>query len=103
MSFAARQIKNMEVQKKMNNLNNQQTIEFKDYYLNEFNLWDGENFITFNIVYLDIGQNTVTVAITDTGKIVLLDYELYEDSDGNLYFEYGSQYTKIYLKDFEEI
>ncbi len=87
----------------MNSLNNQQPIEFKDYYLNEFNLFDGENFIIFNIVYLDIVRNTVTVATTDTGKIVLSDYELYEDSDGNLYFEYGSQYAKIYLKDFEEV
>lgn len=87
----------------MNNLNKQQTIEFKDYYLNEFNIWDGENFITFNLVYLDIGRNTATVAITDTGKIILSDYELYEDRDGNQYFEYGYQYTKIYLKDFEEV
>ena len=87
----------------MNNLNNQQPIEFKDYYLNEFNLFDGENFITFNLVYVDIVRNTVAVAITDTGKIVISDYELCEDSDGNLYFEYGSQYTKIYLKGFEEV
>lgn len=87
----------------MNNQNNQQRIQFKDYYLNEFNLFDGENFITFTLVYLDIARNTVTVAITDTGKIVLSDYDLYEDSEGNLYFEYGSQYTKIYIKDFEEV
>lgn len=87
----------------MNNLNNQQTIEFKEYYLNEFNLFDGENFITFNLVYLDTEKHYVAVAITDMGKITLSDYELYEDSDGKLYFEYGSQYTKIYIKDFEEV
>lgn len=87
----------------MNNLNIQRSFEFKEYHLNEFNLFDGENFITFNLVYEDIVRNTVTVAITDTGKIVLSDYDLYEDNDGNLYFEYGSQYTKIYLKDFEEV
>ena len=87
----------------MNNLNKQQTIEFKDYYLNEFNIWDGENFITFNLVYLDIGRNTATVAITDTGKIILSNYEFFAGRDGNQYFEYGYQYTKIYLKDFEEV
>lgn len=81
----------------------QQPNEFKDYYLNEFIHFDGENFITFNLVYLDLERNTVTVAITDTGKIVLSEYELLEDCNNNLYFEYGSQYTKIYLKDFEEV
>ena len=77
--------------------------EFKDYYLNEFTYFNGENFITFNLVYLDTERHYVTVAITDTGKIVLSDYELLEDCNGALYFEYGSQYTKIYLKDFEEV
>lgn len=77
--------------------------EFKDYYLHEFIRFDGENFITFNLVHLDLMRNTVTVAITDTGKITLSDYELLLDSNGNLYFDYGSQYTKIYLKDFEEV
>ncbi len=87
----------------MNNLNKQQPIEFTDYYLNEFDLFDGEYFITFNLVYVDIERNTAIVAITDTGRIVLSDYDLYEDCNGNLYFEYGNQYTKIYIKDFEEI
>jgi len=87
----------------MNNANYQISNEFKDYYLNEFNLWNGENFITFNIVYLDLERNTVTVAVTDTGKIILSEYDLLPDSNDNLYFEYGSRYTKIYLKDFEEV
>ena len=62
----------------MNNLTNQQPIEFKDYYLNEYALWNGENFITFDLVYVDVEHNTVIVATTDTGKIVLMDYELYK-------------------------
>jgi len=87
----------------MNNANYQISNEFKDYYLNEFNLWDGENFITFNIVYLDLERNTATVAVTDMGKIILSEYDLLPDSNDNLYFEYGSLYTKVYLKDFEEV
>ena len=87
----------------MNNANYQMSNEFKDYYLNEFNLWNGENFITFNIVYLDLERNTVTVAVTDTGKIILSEYDLLTDSNGNLYFGCGSLYTKIYLNDFEEV
>jgi len=73
------------------------------YYLQEYALWDGENFITFNIVYLDAERNVLTVAVTDTGKIILSEYDLLSDSNGKLYFEYGAQYTKIYLNDFEEV
>ena len=79
-----------------------QTNEFKEC-LQEFELFDGENFITFNLVYLDLERNTITVAITNTGKIILSVYDLLQDSDGNLYFEYGSHYTKIFLNDFEEV
>lgn len=81
----------------------QQTNEFEDYYLKEFIHFDGVNFITFNLVYLDLSHKYATVAITDAGKIVLSEYELLEDCNSNLYFEYSSQYTKIYLKDFKEV
>jgi len=75
----------------------------QNYYLREYALWNGENFITFNIVYLDTERNVITVAVTDTGKIVLSEYDVLSDLNGKLYFEYGAQYTKIYLNDFEEI
>jgi len=78
-------------------------MQNQELYLQEYALWNGETFITFNIVFVDIERNTITVAITDTGKIILSDYDLLPDSNGNLYFEYGSLYEKIYLKDFEEV
>lgn len=87
----------------MNYLSYQPKYHFEDYYLQEYALWNGETFITFNIVYLDIERNRITVAISDMGKIILTDYELYQDCNGDYYFEYGYTYTKIYINEFEEI
>ena len=35
--------------------------EFRAYYLSEFELYDGEAFITFNIVGIDLDRNEVQV------------------------------------------
>ena len=35
--------------------------EFRKYYLSEFELYDGEAFITFNIVGIDLDRNEVQV------------------------------------------
>lgn len=43
--------------------------EFRAYYLSEFELYDGEAFITFNIVGIDLDRNEVQVAVTDRGRI----------------------------------
>ena len=44
----------------------------------------------------------VTVAITNRGKISVVDYPLYENSLG-LYFEYGPMFEKVYLTEFDEV
>ena len=49
--------------------------EFRAYYLSEFELYDGEAFITFNIVGIDLGRNEVQVAVTDRGKISVITYD----------------------------
>ncbi len=87
----------------MNDLSHQPEYRFEDYYLQEYSLWNGENFVTFNIVYLDMEQNKITVAISDMGKIVLTDYDLFQDCNGEFYFEYDYTCTNIYIDDFEEI
>ncbi len=87
----------------MNNLSYQPEYRFEDYYLQEYSLWNGETFITFNIVYLDMEQNKITIAISDMGKIILTDYDLFQDCNDEFYFEYGHNYTKIYINAFEEI
>lgn len=76
--------------------------EFKRYYLAEFEFFDGDEFITFTIVGIDVAKNEITVAVTDRGKISVIIYELMEDEDDNLYFEYGVMFKKIYIDDFTE-
>ncbi len=46
-----------------------QIPEFKKYYLSEFELYDGEEFITFNIVGIDAAKNEIQIAVTNRGKI----------------------------------
>jgi len=71
------------------------------FYLHEFQYYDGECFVTFNIVHLNELKNEIEVAITRQGKIVLTTYPLFRDEKG-LYFEYGCDYTKIAIADFKE-
>ena len=77
------------------------SMEFKKYYLSEFQLHDGEVFITFNIVAIDTSKNEITVAISNRGRISVTTYDLLTDSNGFLYFEYGVDYEKINIDDFE--
>lgn len=72
------------------------------FYLKEFQYYDGESFVTFNIYDLNEGKQTITVAITNQGKISLVEYDLLQDEEG-LYFEYGVNYTRINVDDFEEV
>ena len=77
--------------------------EFKRYYLSEFEIFDGEEFITFNIVGIDTARKQAQIAVTDRGKISVITYDLMQDKDGNLYFEYGCTYQKMWLDDFMEV
>lgn len=77
--------------------------EFKQYYLSEFEFFDGDEFITFNIVGINVTKNTIALAVSDRGKLSIIDFELMSDKDANLYFEYGCTFKKIYLDDFTEV
>ena len=79
----------------------EKSMEFKKYYLSEFQLHDGEVFIAFNIVSIDTNKNEITVAISNRGRISVTTYDLLTDSNGFLYFEYGIDYEKINIDDFE--
>ncbi len=74
----------------------------KKYYLSEFQLYDGEEFITFNIVDLSTERNEITVAVTNRGKISVITYDLKRDGD-RFYFEYGIMCDSINVDDFEEV
>lgn len=76
--------------------------EFRKYYLSEFELYDGEEFITFNIVGIDAAKNEIQIAVTDRGRISVITYDLLTDKDGRLYFEYGVMFERVHLDDFEE-
>lgn len=71
-------------------------------YLAEYQIFDGEAYITFNIVYLNSKKREIQVAVTNRGKISVITYDLY-DIGNDFYFEYGCDYTKVYIKDFKEI
>ena len=88
----------MKKQKKI-----EKSMEFKKYYLSEFQLYDGEAFITFNIVAINTDKNEVTVAISNRGRISVTTYDLLTDSNGSFYFEYGINYEKINVNDFEGV
>ena len=45
----------------------------------EYKHFDGEDFITFNIISLDFDKNEITVAITNRGKITVSSYEILKD------------------------
>ena len=77
-----------------------QVSQNRRYYLSEFTLYDGDHFITFNIVDIDTDGNMITVAVTDEGRISVRSFDLISDGDG-LYFEYGVNYEKIAVDDFE--
>ncbi len=64
----------------------------------EYQHFDGETYITFNIVFAT--DNEIQIAVTNRGKISVLTYDLYEDENGE-YFEYGCDYDRIYIEYFE--
>ena len=79
------------------------TEEARSYYLKEFSLFDGENDIIFNILDVNTEKMVITVAVTKMGKIFVTEYDLKLDKENNLYFQYGVEFTKINVEDFETI
>ena len=72
------------------------------FYMHEFQYYDGECFVTFNIVDLNELKGEIQVAITRQGKISVVTYPLLSDEKG-YYFEYGCEYKKLSVNDFEEV
>jgi len=75
----------------------------RKYYLREFQYFDGECDITFNIVNINFDKKTINVAVTNRGKISVIEYDLIQDSNGDFYFTYGCMFDKICVNDFETI
>lgn len=77
--------------------------EFRKYYLSEYELYDGECFITFNLAGVDLARNEIQVAVSDRGRISVVTYDLMTDKNDRLYFEYGVMFERMYLDEFEEV
>ena len=71
-------------------------------YLSEFSFFDGDHFITFNIVDVDTVKNEITVAVSNEGKVSVCSFDL-KSSDKGLHFEYGVMLEKIAVDDFEGV
>ena len=69
--------------------------------MSEFDYFNGENFITFDLIEIDDEKREVTVAASDTGRISVKTFDLLFDGNRR-YFEYGCLYTKIYIDEFTE-
>ena len=77
-------------------------VSNRRYYLSEFSLYDGDRFVTFNIVDINTDKNEITVAVTNEGRISVCTFDLMSEDKGS-YFEYGVTYQKIAVDDFEQI
>ncbi len=74
----------------------------KNYQLSEFQFFDGEENIIFNLIDIDTEKKEITVAVSNRGKVSVRTFDLLED-EGRLYFEYGVMYDQIDIDDFEEV
>ena len=81
----------------------QEIPDSKSYYLKEFQYFDGECDITLNIVDIDFDKRSISIAVTDRGKISVREYDLRQDEHGDMYFNYGCRYDKIPVNEFETI
>lgn len=66
----------------------------------EYEFYNGEYFITFDVIELSEERQTATMAITCAGKISVQEIDLQQDENG-LYFEYGPLLDIIHIDDFE--
>ena len=72
-------------------------------YLKEFQFFNGEYDITFNIVDINTDKMIIKLAVTKAGKIFVTECDLKFDRDESLYFQFGIDNVKIELNDFETI
>ena len=77
-------------------------LDRRKYYLSEFSLYDGDRFVTFNIVEINTVSNEITVAISSEGKISVCTFDLKVDGE-RIFFEYGLYSEKIAVEEFEQV
>ncbi len=77
--------------------------QHRRYFMSEFQLYDTDHYITFNIIGIDFERRKITVNISNQGKMSVQTYELKGEKNA-LYFEYGIfDENKILVDEFETI
>ena len=79
------------------------TKDLADYANSSYDYFDGDDFITFDIIAVGEEQNFVFVAVSNRGKITAEAYDLEFDKNDRPFFYFGSPEQKIYLNNFEEV
>ena len=74
----------------------------KNYYLKEYEYFDDDYYIIFTILGLNFDNKTIEIAISNRGKLSVKEYDLFQDCNGDFYFEYGVMLDKIYIKEFKK-
>ncbi len=76
----------------------------------EYDYFDGDHFITFDIIDVDEENGKITLAISNQGRITQDTFDLLEDDEMDeemtndiRYFEFGLYADKIYLNQFESL
>lgn len=74
----------------------------KKLHLAEFDYYDGNEFITMNIVDINTDSNKITIAKTRLGKISVATFDLMQTlGKKQYYFEYGELIPEaIFISDF---
>ena len=75
---------------------------YRSYFLDEFEIFDGESFVKFNLIDISKAKREITVAVTHEGKIAVVTYPLVTRK-GKLAFEYGPEETPICVSDFKKV
>lgn len=76
----------------------------------EYDYFDGDHFITFDIIEVDEDNGKITLAISNQGRITQDTFDLFEDDEIDeemtndiRYFEFGLYADRIYLNQFESL
>lgn len=76
----------------------------------EYDYFDGDHFITFDVIEVDEDNGKITLAISNQGRITQDTFDLLEDDEIDeemtndiRYFEFGLYADKIYLNQFESL
>jgi uncharacterized ubiquitin-like protein YukD len=83
-------------------MKNEVQTNYRRYYMSEYDLYEVDHFVTFNIVDINMDRQEITVAVSNEGRISVCDFDLMSDN-GRLFFFYGIMQQRIAVDDFEQM